>query len=361
MKLKVLITAGGRGTRLRPLTFTLNKHLIPVANRPMIFRVIDEIVKLGLKDIIINIRQGDKEIPAFIEKEKKKSWPNLKVKYVEQIQPLGLAHVVKIAQPLIGQNYFLFYLGDNILAGGIKKYLEEFKKSLPAAHLLLCRVRDPERFGVAKFNQKGQIIRLIEKPKRYVSDFALTGIYFFSPLIFEAVRKIKPSQRGELEITDAIQLLLKKGAEVRFSEVTGWWKDTGKPKDLLEGNQLLLSEIKSSEIKGKIDSDCFYEGKVQIGRGTRILAGTVIRGPVTIGENCLIEKSYLGPFTSVGNNVRISGTEIENSIIMDEAEVVCQNRIVDSLIGQKAKITPKQATFPLGHKLVIGDHSQVEL
>jgi len=355
--MKALIAAGGKGTRLRPLTYTTSKPLIPIANRPMLFYILDEIEKAGIKDVIININKGTTEIPDAIRKEN--SW-NLKITYIEQEKPLGVAHVIKIAKEKLKNSPFVYYLGDNILKGGINEYLNEFVNNNCVAHILLSKVRDPERFGVALFNKKGKIIKLIEKPKKHISDFALTGIYFFTPEVYKAIEKLKPSKRGELEITDAVSWLIKHKYPVTYSKVTGWWKDTGQVRDLLEGNQLILGEI-DSEIKGKVTPDCVLEGKINIGRKSVISNKTTIRGPVIIGENCKIEKSYIGPYTSIGDNVEIIDTEIENSIVMPYSKINSSARIVDSLIGFNAKITSHKQTFPLGHKIVVGDYSNVEL
>lgn len=361
--MKALITAGGHGTRLRPLTYTHNKHLIPIANRAMIFRALDMVTDAGIRDIVINVNKGDREIRNAVGAGK--DW-KARVQYIEQEQPLGLAHVVKIAQPFIGRSKFLYFLGDNILAGGIKKYVRDFLRKKSNCHLLLSRVPDPERFGVAQV--KGhQIVRTVEKPKEYISNLAVTGVYFYDHHIFEAVRSVKPGkilpgrQIAEYDIPSAHQWLIDQGYKVTYSEVTGWWKDTGKPKDLLEGNQLTLNEIKTDIQTKDIDSATLVQGRVQIGKDTKIIGRSIIRGPLTIGQNCVIKNSYIGPFTSIGNNVQITDGEIEHSIIFDNATINCSKRIVDSLLGEGCQITSCHQTLPSGHQLFIGDNSVVEL
>lgn len=361
--MKALITAGGHGTRLRPLTYTHNKHLIPIANRPMIFRAMDMVTEAGIRDIVINVNQGDKEIRQAIGNGR--AW-KAKVRYIEQEKPLGLAHVVKIAQPLIGKSKFLYFLGDNILAGGIKKYVRDFLRKNSSCHLLLSRVPDPERFGVAQVKGR-QIIKTVEKPKKYISNLAVTGVYFYDHHIFDAVKAVKPGpvlpgrQIAEYDIPSAHQWLIDQGLKVTYSEVTGWWKDTGKPKDLLEGNQLALSEIKTNIQTDKIDPAVSLQGRMQIGPGTKILGRTILRGPLTIGENCVIKNSYIGPFSSIGSNVQITDGEIEHSIIFNNASINCSKRIVDSLLGEGCQITSCHQTLPSGHQLFIGDNSAVEL
>jgi len=360
--MKALITAGGNGTRLRPITHTLNKHLIPIGNRPMIFHVIDEVKKVGIVDIVINVNKGEKELTKALGDGKKLG---VNIKYIEQEQPLGLAHVIKIAQPLIGKNKFVYFLGDNILAGGIKKYVNDFKKNKSNCHLLLSKVKDPERFGVAEVKD-GRVIRTVEKPKKFISDLAVTGIYFYDHNIFEAIKYVKPSplSKGrmirEYDIPPAHQWLIDQGLKVTYSEVTGWWKDTGKPQDLLEGNQLVLSEI-DTKIEGEVENTVTIQGRVRVGKGTKITGKSFIRGPVAIGESCVIRDSYIGPFSSIGDRAELYGVEIDHSIIFEDVDIHCSTRIVDSLIGANTLITPHTDTFPSGHCLIIGRDSIVEL
>lgn len=356
--LKALLTAGGRATRLRPITNTINKHLIPIANQPMIFYPLRKIARAGIKEVAINIRPGDKELPAAVGDGSR--W-GIKIIYIEQKGgPLGLAHIIKNAAVWIGQDDLLFYLGDNILLGDIKSFVDEFYKQKANCLLLLAKVPDPQRFGVPVI-ENGRIIRVEEKPTEPKSDFAVTGVYIYDNHILEAVNALQPSARGELEISDAHTYLIEHGYQVGFQEVTGWWKDTGKPGDLLEGNGLVLSSLRESKISGELDSSSVIQGKVIIGSGTKISKKTVVRGPVIIGQECVIANSYIGPYTSIGNRVEIYNSEIENSIVFDEADINCHQRIVDSLIGLNATVIPAKDTWPSGHKLIIGDQSVVEL
>jgi len=355
--MKALITAGGHGTRLRPITHTTNKHLVPIANKAMIFYALEKIASCGIKEVGIVINPGDKVFPRKVGDGSK--W-KLKITYIEQSGgPLGLAHVVKIAENFIGKDPFVFYLGDNIILNEISPLVEKFKKEKLNCLLALSKVKDPQRFGVPEI-VNGKIIRIEEKPQQPKSDFAVTGIYVYDRHIFEAVRAIKPSARGELEISDAHQYLISHNYAIGYSEITGWWKDTGKPNDLLEGNQLVLSNM-NTRISGEISERVVIQGKVKIGKDTKINGNSVIRGPVAIGDHCVIRDSYIGPFTSIGNHTEIYGAEIENSIIFENADIHCDKRITDSLIGANALITPVHKTLPSGHKLLIGDNSQVEL
>jgi len=356
--MKALITAGGQGTRLRPITQTLNKHLIPIANKPMIFYALEKVAQVGIKEVGIVINQGDKKIEQVVKDGKK--W-GLRVTYIPQIGgPLGLAHVIKVAKNFLREEPFLFYLGDNIFVGEITEFVKDFEKNKLDCLLSLSKVKNPQRFGVPEI-KNGKIVGVEEKPTRPKSDFAVAGIYFYNSHVFEAVENIKPSARGELEISDVHTYLIEHGRRVGYREITGWWKDTGKPEDLLEANQLILSDLKK-EIKSKIEKGVVVHGKVRVGERSKILGReTIIRGPVVIGENCLIENCYIGPFSSIGNNVEIYNTEIENSIIFDFSDINCETRIVDSLIGVNSLVTPAKKTFPSGHKLIIGDQSQVEL
>lgn len=356
--MKALIAAGGHGARLRPITYTINKHLIPIANKPMIFYALEKVAKIGVKEVGIVINPGDRELPQVIKDGGK--W-GLKITYIEQTGgPLGVAHVIKISSNFIDRESFLFYLGDNIILSELSGFLRQFEKEKLNCQLALSKVKDPQRFGVPEIRD-GKIIRVEEKPQRPKSDFAVAGIYIYDHHIFDAVNSLKPSARGELEISEAHTYLIERGYKVGFAEITGWWKDTGKPEDLLEGSQLILSDIET-KIEGEIEKGAVVQGKVKIGKGTKILNHkTVIRGPVVIGENCVIKNCYIGPFTSIGNRVEIYNTEMENSIIFDDADINCGQRIVDSLIGLNSLITSAKHTWPSGHKLIIGSQSQVEL
>ncbi len=355
--MKALITAGGHGTRLRPITFTTNKHLVPIANKPMIYYALEKIADTGIKEVGIVINSGDIIFPKKVGDGSK--W-GIKINYIEQLGgPLGLAHVVKIAEDFIGKDSFIFYLGDNIILNDIKPFVEKFEKEKLNCLLALSKVKDPQRFGVPEISN-GKIVRIEEKPQNPKSDFAVTGIYIYDHHIFEAVGAINPSARGELEISDAHQYLLDHNYIVGYSEITGWWKDTGKPIDLLEGNQLILNSTEI-EINGKIEDRVVIQGKVKVGKDTKIIGNSVVRGPVVIGDSCVIKDSYIGPFTSIGDRVEIYGAEIENSIIFEDADINCNKRITDSLIGVNATITPVHETLPSGHKLLIGDNSLIEL
>jgi len=358
--MKALITAGGRATRLRPITWTINKHLIPLANKPMLVNALEKIAEAGITEVAININVGDRELPEAIGDGSK--W-GLKIKYIEQKGgALGLAHIIKNAAEWIGKDDLLFYLGDNIILGSIKPFVEKFKSGGYNCMLALSKVKDPQRFGVPVI-EDGQIVRVEEKPSEPKSDFAVTGIYVYDNHILEAVSSIEPSVRGEYEISDAHTWLIEHGNKVGYQEITGWWKDTGKPEDLLEGNQLLLNEMKIEDftIESEIPEGIQVQGRVKIGKNCEISGKVLIRGPVIIGDNCAIKNSYVGPYTCLGNEVEVYNTEIEHSIVFDYADLNCSKRIVDSLIGKNASITSVHETLPQGHKLIIGDNTIVEL
>ncbi|MFH2136359.1 MAG: glucose-1-phosphate thymidylyltransferase [Patescibacteria group bacterium] len=356
--MKALITAGGRATRLRPITYTINKHLIPIANKPMLFYALEKIAEAGIKEVGININPGEKEIQPVVGDGSR--W-GLRISYIEQAGgPKGLAHIVRNAKDFLGNEPFIFYLGDNIILGSIKKFVEKFLNDRLNVLLAFARVSDPERFGVPVI-QDGKIIRVEEKPARPQSNFAQTGIYIYDQHIFDAVENISPSDRGEFEISDANTYLIEKGFNVGYEEITGWWKDTGKPEDLLEGNQLILHDLNDIKNEANMAPGVIIQGKVKIEKGTYIGGRSLIRGPVVIGRNCMINDSYIGPYTSIGNNTKITNTEIEHSIVFDNAEIKCGKRIVDSLIGHNAVVASSCDSLPLGHKMIIGDNSVVEL
>lgn len=357
--MKALIAAGGHGSRLRPITYTLNKHLIPIANKPMIFYALEKIAETGIKEVGITLNPGDKIFPAFVGDGSK--W-GLKITYIEQPGgPLGVAHVVKISEPFLKKEPFVFFLGDNIVLSSVVDFIEKFKKEKLNCLLALSRVKDPERFGVPEIKD-GRIIRVEEKPANPKSDFAVTGIYLYDHNVFGIIKGLKPSARGELEISDLHTGLIEKGFKVGYSVITGWWKDTGKPYDLLEGNQLILSKMETKiSSTAKIDKGVVLQGNITIGENSEIRGKTLIRGPVIIGDSTIIQDAYIGPYSSIGDRVEIYGTEIEHSIVFEDADIYTDKRITDSLIGKNALITPVHETLPSGHKLIIGDNSQVEL
>lgn len=357
--MKALITAGGRATRLRPITYTINKHLIPLANKPMIFYAVEKLAAAGVKEIGISVNPGEEEIQKACGDGSK--W-GVKLTFIEQKGgPLGIAHVVNNAKDFLGDEPFIFYLGDNIILGGLKRFVEKFEKENLNCVLALSKVKDPQRFGVPLLEGE-RIVRIDEKPSEPKSDYAVTGIYVYDKTFFEAFARIKPSTRGEYEISDIHTWLIENGKAVGYEEITGWWKDTGKPEDLLEGNQLLLGEMPEGAREGaRIDASAVIQGKVSIGKGTVIGPRVLIRGPVAIGAGCRIENSYIGPYTSIGDEVEIYNTEVEHSVIFDYVDIDCSKRVVDSLIGMNATVSSARATLPLGHKLVIGDNAIVEI
>jgi glucose-1-phosphate thymidylyltransferase len=352
--MKGLLLAGGHGTRLRPLTYTGNKHMLPIANKPILFYGIESIRDAGIKEIGIilgPIREGVVEVVGDGSKF------DVKVTYIDQPEPKGLAHAVMVAQDFLGDEPFAMYLGDNLLKNGIKYLVDDFRKSKNDALIVLTEVNDPQRYGIAEV-KGGKVVRTVEKPKEPKSNLAVTGVYIFTQPIFGIVKKLKPSLRNELEITDAIQGLLDQGYKVGYRMVEGWWKDTGKPEDLLEANQLILSEIRPAN-RGTAEEGTNIVGNVEIGKNSVVFKGTTIKGPVIVGEKCKIGPStYVGPYTSIGNNVTVIGGEIENSIIMDGATINCNKRIVDSLIGRDSKIL-SSTSKPSGSRFVVGDNAFV--
>lgn len=355
--MKGLILAGGTGTRLRPITHTANKHLIPIANKPTLLYGIEAMREAGINEIGIILGTNDPEaVKNYIEDGSKFG---VKVTYIFQGEPKGIAHAVYCAKDFIGNDSFVTYLGDNILRDGIKYLINDFKKSDSDSHISLCSVKNPQRFGVAELDENGKIKKLVEKPKKPKSDLALVGVYIFKPVIFEIIEKLKPSDRGELEITEAIDQLIKRKFDVRSSIINGWWKDTGKPEDILEVNKLILDNIKSSR-KGEIEEGAKIHGRVKIGEKTLIHKGALIKGPVIIGKNCIIGPgTYIGPYTSIGDNTEIYDCEIEDSVIIGDTKIKSKKRIVDSLIGKNSEIYESSGMMPKGHRFLIGENSRI--
>ena len=351
--MKALVLSGGKGTRLRPITHTSAKQLIPVANKPILFYGLESIAQTGIKDVGIIVGDTKKEIIAAVGDGSK--W-GIKVTYIEQEEPLGLAHAVKIAEKYINNEDFVMYLGDNLIKEGIVSLVNEFRKNKPNAQILLVKVPNPEQFGVAVLKD-GKVIKLIEKPKIPPSDYALVGVYMFDKHIFEAVNSIKPSWRNELEITDAIQYLVEKGYDVRPYIITGWWKDTGKLEDILEANRIVLETIEP-QVMGSVDDKSRLEGRIVIEKNAKII-NSIIRGPVIIGENTEIVNSYIGPFTSIYYDVKVENSEIEYSIVLENSKIIDIPRIEGSLIGQNVELI-KSNKKPQAYRIVVGDSSKIE-
>lgn len=352
--MKALILSGGKGTRLRPITHTNAKQLIPIANKPILFYGIEAIKEAGITDIGIVVGETRGEIRQAVGDGSR--W-GVRVTYIEQEAPLGLAHAVKIAESFLGEESFVMYLGDNIIKDGIKSLVAEFRKNQPNAQILLAHVPHPEQFGVAELSA-GRVTRLEEKPKEPKSDLALVGVYMFDHSIFEAVNSIKPGFRSEYEITDAIQYLINHQKAVHPHIVTGWWKDTGKLEDMLEANSIILDMLSFSN-EGEVDSSSCIEGKVVIEKGA-VIAGSTIRGPVIIGEKASIINSYIGPYTSIYYGTKVSSSEIEHSIVLENSSIEDIKRIEDSLIGQNVQVV-KSHRKPQAYRIMVGDSSRVEL
>ncbi len=353
--MKGLILSGGKGTRLRPITHTGAKQLIPVANKPILFYVIEAVRDAGIADIGIVV--GDTE-PEIREAVGDGSAFGVRITYIRQDQPLGLAHAVKTARPFLQDDPFVMFLGDNLILDGIRALVEEFRSERPNCEILLARVPRPQEFGVAEL-EGDRVVRLEEKPKEPRSNLALVGVYMFDHTVHEAIDAIRPSARGELEITDAIQQLIDRGRVVKHHLVTGWWKDTGKLEDILEANRMVLSRATRS-IEGDVDAASRVEGEVIVGPGT-VVRESVLRGPLVIGARCRIEHSYVGPFTALHDEVELRNSEIEHSIVLARCSIQdIPVRIEASLIGKEVRIQRSQLK-PTAYRFMVGDSSQVDV
>lgn len=351
--MKGLLLAGGTGTRLRPLTFTGNKHMLPIANKPMLLYGLEHLRNAGINEIGIilgPIKEGIREVigdgSAF----------NVNVTYIDQDEPKGIAHAVLTAEEFLRDEEFVVYLGDNLLKQGVKPFVDEFDKNGSDCLVGVTKVKDPSSYGIVEMDN-GKIVRLVEKPKKTSSNLALIGIYVFNQEVFCAIKQLKPSWRNEFEITEAIQTLHEWNKKVHVKFVEGWWKDTGKPEDLLEANQLILQDLESFN-KGTVEDGLKITGHVGIGEGTIIHKDCIIRGPVIIGKNCRMgPNTYLGPHTSIGDNTVIKGGEVENCIIMNNVHIDCGKRIVDSVIGSNTSIVNSEQALPRGYKFILGERT----
>jgi glucose-1-phosphate thymidylyltransferase len=353
--LKGLVLSGGKGTRLRPITHTSAKQLVPVANKPVLFYGLEAMADAGIEEIgiIIAPETGD----AIREAAGDGSQFGIAITYIEQDEPKGLAHAVLTAESFLGSSPFVMYLGDNLLKNGIADLVESFRRSEPDALILLTPVPDPEMYGVAELD--GQFVkRLVEKPKDPPSDLALVGVYMFKPAILDAARRIDPSWRDELEITDAIQKLIDEGMRVEPHVVRGWWKDTGRLEDILEANRLILEDLER-RVEGEL-VDSQVEGRVAIEPGAR-LERTVVRGPAIIGAGARITDAYVGPYCAIAENVTIERAEVEHSIIMADSSICdLAGRMEASLVGSHVTIRRNRA-LPKAYRFMIGENSEIDI
>jgi glucose-1-phosphate thymidylyltransferase len=358
--MKALILAGGEGTRLRPITHTRAKQLVPVANKPILFYGIEAMVTAGIKEIGVITGATGPEVRAALGDGSDFA---ASITYIPQEAPLGLAHCVLIARDFLGDDDFVMYLGDNLLEQDLAAFIAAFEAARtsadpPSAQILLKHVPDPQRFGIAKLDDDGHVVELVEKPDDPPSNLALVGVYLFDPTIHEAVRSIAPSGRGELEITDAVQWLITNGKRVRTELLTGWWIDTGKLTPLLEANRLLLEKIET-RIDGSVDEASSVDGRVVIAEGAQIVNST-IRGPVAVGRDTRVVDSFIGPFSAIGNGCEILHSEVEHAVVMDGSKVLHIPRLEDSLIGREA-LVERSAKKPRALRLMVGDHCQIDV
>jgi glucose-1-phosphate thymidylyltransferase len=353
--LKGLILSGGAGTRLRPITHTSAKQLVPVANKPVLFYGIEALVEAGVSEIgIVIAPETGSEIASIVGDG---SAFGASITYINQTEPLGLAHAVLTAEEFLQDGPFVMYLGDNLLRDGITALVDAFRASRPDALILLTRVPDPGNYGVAELDGE-RVVRLVEKPKSPPSDLALVGVYMFGPLIFQAAKAIKPSGRGELEITDAIQSLIDGGQRVESHRVSGWWKDTGQLDDMLEANRLVLEDIERSVQGELIDSK--VDGRVVVEAGAR-LERSLVRGPAIIGADARITDAYVGPYTSIDAGVTVARAEVEHSILLSGSSVSdLDSRMEASLLGRNVKLSRGDG-LPKTLRMIVGDNAEIRI
>lgn len=356
--MKGLILSGGKGTRMRPITHTAAKQLLPVANKPILFYGIEALISAGIREIAIIISpETGNDVRESVGNGDR--W-GIKIEYVLQDEPLGLAHAVKTARAFLKDDPFVMYLGDNLIKDGVGPLVKRFQEGHADAFILLKEVENPSSFGVAELNKDGRILCLEEKPAKPKSNLALVGVYLFNKNIHTAIDQIKPSKRGELEITDAIQQLISTNHHVDSHILGSWWLDTGKKDDMLEANRVVLDEMTDVSMLGTTDSGSRISGRVHVGKGSQ-LKNCIVRGPAMIGEDCILEDSYVGPFTSIGDGARVSHAEIEHCILREHCQIVdFHGRIEDSLIGVNVELK-RSNSKPIAFRLMIGDDSKVEV
>jgi glucose-1-phosphate thymidylyltransferase len=351
--MRALVLSGGEGSRLRPITHTQAKQLIPIAGTPILFHALEAIRATGIVEVGVVVGATADEVMAAVGDGSR--W-GLTVTYIPQEAPLGLAHAVLTARDFVAGQPFLMYLGDNVLPEGLTAFVEGFERTGPEAQIFLARVPEPERFGVVVLDGE-RVVRLVEKPREFVSDLALVGVYLFRDSILEACESLEPSWRGEYEITEAIQWLVDHGRAVRAEMVSGWWKDTGKPEDLLEANRMMLS-LRRGAIDGDVDEASVLEGAVTIAAGAKVTRSTIV-GPVVIGADSVIDGSTVGPDVSLERECRITGSSISDSIVMAQCTVDGVRGLTGSILGRGAEV--RHSGGDGTHRLIVGDQSRVEV
>ena len=357
--MKGVLLSGGTGSRLRPITHTGPKQLVPVANKPVLEYAVEDLKGAGITEIgVILGNKGRDEIQELLGDG---STYDVDITYIVQGNPLGLAHAAGCARDFVGDDDFVMYLGDNILKSGVTELVESFESGDYGAGIALQEVDDPQAFGIADVDGQGNVTELVEKPDHPPTNLALIGMYVFSPAVFDAIDDLEPSWRGELEITDAIQSLLEDGHAIDSHTVTGWWKDTGKPEDILEANRLVL-EDRFLETAGVVEDGAETDGRIELADSSVIEDGAVVRGPVSIAENTTIGSgTYIGPYTSIGADSTLEGIHIENSVVIGDSDITATGRIVDSLLGRSADIESADELLPEGRRLVVGENSRLKL
>lgn len=354
--MKGIILHGGHGTRLRPLTHTGPKQLLTIANKPMSQYALEDLREAGITDIAIII--GDvypEKVKEFYEDGKKFG---VKITYIFQDKPRGISHAIRLCKDFVGDDKFVVYLGDNILRKGLVDYAKKFQSSNTESLILLCEVEDPSRFGIAELDGK-KIKKITEKPKNSASNLAVIGVYFLTPKIFDIIDKLKPSWRGELEITDALQMLMEQDHSIEYAVVTGWWKDTGTPDDILHANRLVLDTI-GTQNQFVLNEGSHVQGNIIMGKNTTVSRDSFVSGPAIIGDNCVIgPAARIGPYVSIGNNSVIKHCDIENSILMDDCTVNTKIHISDSIIAHGSEITNNNKSKK--HQFLLGERSQIKL
>ena len=352
--MKALILSGGEGTRLRPITHTSAKQLIPVANTPILFYGLESIAEAGIREVGIVVGHTAAEVEAACGDGSR--W-GLSITYIPQDEPLGLAHAVIVARDFLGDDDFVMYLGDNVLLEGITGFVQRFERYAPNAQIFLAKVREPERFGVAVL-EGDRVVRLVEKPKERISDLALVGVYLFDRTVHEAIDSVEPSWRGELEITDSIQRMIDAGRTVRAEMVTGWWKDTGKLEDLLEANRMMLSRLEP-RVDGEVDGPSRIVGRVVVEDSAKVTR-SVVRGPAIIGRGTIVEDSLVGPNASIYEDCAVVASEVQDSIVMERCRLEDVRGMAQSLLGKDVEVRRGRAR-PAAYRLMLGDQSQVEV
>ncbi len=339
--MKAVILAAGEGVRLRPLTWTKPKSLLPVAGVPLLLHLLKAVKHVGVDEVFLVVGYLGEKIRETLSET---SHPSLTVHHVSQKKEKGTGNALNSVERFLEAEEFLTVYGDLYLKPqALERLRNVWKKDGEKLSGLMgvVEVENPQQYGVVKLGSQGNVLNIVEKPKRPLSNLANAGVYVFTQKIFKALRDVRRSSRGEIELTDAVNRMIQEESEpfyaVKFSSEE--WLDIGRPWDLLEANKRALKKLKPLR-KGRVDRGVRIKGPVRVEAGACLRAGTYVEGPAFFGEGSTVgPNAYIRSFTVIGRNAFVGqGCEVKNSILMDGARVPHLSYVGDSILGENCNL-----------------------